>query len=278
MARKRRHQRSYQGGGRLSGLYALFAAVVVLAAIGAGCIVFFKVSSVEIYVRDSSGSTAALAQDDRYTQEEILEAADIDIGDNLFLLNKNRAAAGILAQLTYVSSVSIQKELPGVVVLTLSESGAAAAIQDGDDWWLMDLNGRLLEQTDSDQGCAVVLGLTPVNPAKGETLSVPDGSDGETDSQTLRLDSLLQLLTPLQDYALLEDVVSIDLSSESTVVLDYDGRIQVKLPIEADYSEKIRSFAQILTEYVAENWTENDTGTLDMTYSDGNPHLVKDEN
>ncbi|MCD8190443.1 MAG: FtsQ-type POTRA domain-containing protein [Clostridiales bacterium] len=278
MAKKRRHQRSYQGGGRLSGLYVLFTVVVVLAASGAGCIVFFKGSSVEIYIRDSSGSTEALAQDDRYTQEEILEAADIDIGDNLFLLNKNRAAAGILAQLTYVSSVSIQKELPGVVVLTLTESSAAVAIQDGDDWWLIDLNGKLLEQTDSDQGCTVILGLTPVDPAKGEALSVPDGSDGETDSQTLRLDSLLQLLTPLQDYALLEDVVSIDLSSESTVVLDYDGRIQVKLPIEADYSEKIKYFAQILTEYVAESWTEDDTGTLDMTYSDGNPHLVKDEN
>ncbi len=278
MARKRRHQRSYQGGGRLWGLYVFFTAVLVLAAIGAGCIVFFKVSSVEIYVRDSTGAAEALTQDDRYTQEEILEAADIDIGDNLFLLNKNRAAAGLLARLTYVSSVSLQKKLPGTVVLTLTESGAAAAIQDGDDWWLIDLNGKLLEQTDSDQGCGVILGLTLVDPVEGETISVPDGSDGETESQTLQMESLLELLTPLQDYGLLEDVVSIDLSSGSTVVLDYDGRIQVKLPIEADYSEKIKYFAQILTDYVADSWGEDDTGTLDMTYSDGNPHLVKNEN
>ncbi|MCD7820701.1 MAG: FtsQ-type POTRA domain-containing protein [Clostridiales bacterium] len=277
MANKRRHQRSYQGGGRLSGLYVVFAAVVVLAAIGAGCIVFFKVSSVEIYVRDSTGAAETLAQDDRYTQEEILEAAGIDIGDNLFLLNKNRAAASILARLNYVSSVSLQKKLPGTIVLTLTESGAAAAIQEDDDWWLIDLNGKLLEQTESDQGCTVILGLTLVDPVEGEVLSVPDGSDEEVSSQTLQLRSLLQLLTPLQDYALLEDVVSIDLSSDSTVLLDYDGRIQVKLPIEADYGEKIKYFSEILTDYVADNWAEDDTGTLDMTFSDGNPHLVKNE-
>ncbi|MCD8147372.1 MAG: FtsQ-type POTRA domain-containing protein [Clostridiales bacterium] len=277
MANKRRHQHTYQGGGRLWGLYVVFTTVLVLVAIGAGCIVFFKVNDVEIYIRDSEGTTAALAQDDRYSQDEILEAADIDIGDNLFLLNKNRAAATILTRLTYVSSVSIQKKLPGTVVLTLTESSAAAAIQDGDNWWLIDLNGKLLEETGSDQGCTVLLGLTPVDPVEGAALAVPDGSDEETGSQTLQLSSLLELLTPLQDYALLEDVVSIDLSSDSTVVLDYDGRIQVKLPLEADYNEKIKYFAQILTDYVAENWTEDDTGTLDMTYSDENPHLVKNE-
>ncbi|MCD7929155.1 MAG: FtsQ-type POTRA domain-containing protein [Clostridiales bacterium] len=277
MANKRRHQHNYQGSGRLWGLYVFFTTVLVLAAIGAGCIVFFKVSGVEVYIRDSDGNTAALAQDDRYTQEEILEAAGIDIGDNLFLLNKNRAAAAILSRLTYVSSVSIQKKLPGTVVLTLTESNPVGAIQDGDSWWLIDGNGKLLEQADSDQGCTVILGLTPVDPVKGEALSVPDGSDEEVESQALQLSSLLELLPSLQDYALLEDVVSIDLSSDSTVVLDYDGRIQVKLPLEADYNEKIRYFAQILTEYVAENWTEDDTGTLDMTYSDENPHLVKNE-
>ncbi len=277
MANKRRHQRSYQGGGRLWGLYVVLTTVLVLAAIGAGCIVFFKVSSVEVYIRDSEGNTAALAQDDRYSQEEILEAAGIDIGDNLFLLNKNRAAATILSRLTYVSSVSIQKKLPGTVVLTLAESGAAAAIQDGESWWLIDLNGKLLEETDSDPGCTVLLGLTPVDPVEGAALSVPDGSDEEVGSQALQLSSLLELLTPLQDYGLLDDVVSIDLSSESTVTLDYDGRLQVKLPLEADYNEKIKYFAEILTDYVAENWTEDDTGTLDMTYSDGNPHLVKNE-
>lgn len=277
MAKKRRHQHNYQGGGRLWGLYVFFTAILVLAAIGAGCIVFFKVSTVDVYIRDSAGNTEALAQDDRYTQEEILQAADIDIGDNLFLLNKNRVAASVLARLTYVSSVSIQKQLPGTVVLTLTESDAVAAIQEGESWWLIDLNGKLLEQADSDQGCAVIEGLTLVDPAEGEIMSVPDGSDEEAEGQTLQLDSLLQLLTPLQDYALLEDVVSIDLSSDSTILLNYDGRLQVKLPIESDYNDKIRYFAQILSEYVAENWAEDDTGTLDMTYSDGNPHLVKNE-
>lgn len=275
MAKARKHRgRTHRG--QFLGLYIFFTAVLVVLVIVAGCIVFFKVSNVDIYVRGAGGETNLLAPGDSYTQEEILKAAGIQIGDNLCLLNRNRTAINILDRLPYISSVSIRKSLPGTLTLTITESQAVAAIQVGEEtWWLIDINGKLLEPAQDNRGYITVEGLTLLEPEAGQELCVPDGSDSEVPSQSLQKDSLIQLLPPLQDYDLLDDIVTISLTSESEVVLDYDSRIKVKLPLEADFDYMIEYFSSILTEYVAENWSDQDTGILDMTFSDGNPHLTK---
>lgn len=274
-AKKRRHYSNHRGG-RFWGLYVAFSTLLVLAAIAAGCIVFFKVSSVEIYVSDIHGNTAALSQDNRYSREEILEAAGIHAGDNLCLFNKNRAAVALLSRLPYISSVSIHKHLPGTLTLTLSESSAAAAIQTGENqWWLMDINGKLLEPVEEVKNCPRVRGLTLLDPEPGQPITVPDGSDPSLPNQSLQKDSLLQLIHPLQDYDLLRNVRAISLASESALSLNYAGRVRVKMLLESDFDYQVKYFSEILSGYIAENWAKNDTGTLDMTYADGHPHLTK---
>lgn len=275
MANQRKHKSKSHRGGRFWGIYVFFTALLVAAAIVAGCIVFFKVNCVEVYIRDSVGNIASLRADDHYTKEEIIDAAGIHIGDNLFLLNKNRAVINLLNRMPYISSVSIRKSMPDTLVLTLTEGEAVGAIQSEEGWWLMDVNGKLLEEVQDCGNATVITGLTLIDPLPGQIIEVPDGSDEEVPSQQMQKDSLLQVLPPLEDYDLQKDVKSIDLTSESELVMDYDGRIQVKIPLESDFDYKIKYFAKILTEYVPENWTEKDTGTLDMTYDDGHPHLAK---
>jgi cell division protein FtsQ len=276
MAKGRKHRGRNHSGGRFMGLYVFLTGILVVLAILAGCIVFFKVNSVEIQVRQG-GELELLSPDDCYTQEEIMEAAGIQIGDNLFLLNKNQTVIRILNRLPYVASVSIQKKLPGTLSLIVTESQPAAAVQvDKKSWWLMDFNGKLLEQTKNDGGCIQVKGLTLVEPEAGQIIEVPDGTDPDVSSQQLKKDSLLRLLSPLVDYDLIKDVKSIDLSSESELVMDYNGRIQVKMLLESDFDYQVKLLSKILTDYVDKNWTEEDSGTLDMTYSDGKTHLTRD--
>lgn len=270
--------------GHFLGAYVFLSVLLVVAAIIASCVVFFKVSTVEVYLRDADGNTAPIAQSARHTQAEILEASGIALGDNLLILNKNQAIARILARLPYVSSVAMHKELPGKLTMTITESEPVAAIQTGkQSWWLIDVNGKLLQQAAGSQSCMVVAGLTLIEPRSGEVIRVPDGTIGVADggrnvppSQQLQRDSLLRLLHPLQDYDLQQKVRSVDLTSESEMVLDYDGRLRVKIPLEADFDYMIKYFARILTDYVEVKWSEKDTGTLDMTYDDAHPHLIKD--
>ena len=61
------------------------------------------------------------------------------------------------------------------------------------------------------------------------------------------------------------------------MVMDYDGRLQVRLLSDADYDYQVKMLEAVLEKYVNVNWTKEDTGTLDMTYEDGHPHLTKDK-
>ena len=282
MERRNRGGRDWRRG-RFLGLYVFLTVVVVLIAIVASCIIFFKVSTVEVYLRDADGNTASISHSKHYSQEEIVEASGVELGQNLLMLNKNQAIARILTRLPYVSSVSMHKQLPGTLSLTITENEPVAAIQTGkQSWWLVDVNGKLLQQAAGSQSCMVVVGLTLIEPRSGEVIRVPDGTIGVTDggnnvppSQQLQRDSLLKLLHPLQDYDLQDKVRSVDLTSESELALDYDGRLTVKIPLESDLDYNIKYFARILTDYVDVKWSKKDKGVLDMTYDDGHPHLTK---
>ncbi|MCD7917177.1 MAG: hypothetical protein LUF84_01760, partial [Clostridiales bacterium] len=121
-------------------------------------------------------------------------------------------------------------------------------------------------------GYPYIIGLTLATPETGSVISVE--GDGER-SQSLMLESLLNLLPSFQNRGLLEDVVSIDLSGESEIVVNYQNRLTILLLQDEDYDYKAKLILGVLENYVDANWEDGDTGTLDMTFSDGNPRLTK---
>ncbi|MCD8160988.1 MAG: FtsQ-type POTRA domain-containing protein [Clostridiales bacterium] len=256
-----------------------------------------------------------------YTEEEIVSASGVNLGDNLLLTRDTTVVARLLTQLPYVSSVTLSHKLPDTLVITVAESDAQAAIYDGNgSWWLMDSSGKLLELLASDTGSAAedgeassgdlepepeaeeadvseaeassgtepeaeavempdppegypyIIGLTLATPETGSIISVE--GDGER-SQSLMLESLLNLLPSFQNRGLLKDVVSIDLSGESEIIVNYQNRLTIRLLQDEDYDYKAKLILGVLENYVDANWEDGDTGTLDMTFSDGNPRLTK---
>lgn len=272
---RRHHPSRSRNSGQFWGFYLFGTGLLVAAAIFLGCVVFFKISDVQVFIKAPSGKITAASPDDRYSAEDLMEASGISIGDNLALLNKNRTAANILQRLPYVSHISIQKKLPGTLILNITQSEAAAAIQSEEgNWWLIDDNCRLLEECETSQGKAILTGLNLITPEEGKTIQVPDGSDPEVPSQQLQKESLSDLFTALREQDLFEMIVTIT-AEESTILLDYGGRITIKLPLRGDYDYNMRYFSKMLTDYFPQNWSKTDTGLLDMTFSDGHPHLTK---
>lgn len=296
----------------MSGLYLLFSVVLVIVVIGAASIIFFRVNRVEV------------EGNEHYTSEEIIAASGVTTGDNLMLTSQAAVAARIRNELPYVSSVSVQKQLPDRVLIRVTESGAQVAIYDGvSGWWLMDVSGKLLERapaqtgedgegsadpaesagtepetagdeaggeagdslssgvepelsylppaTEPPAGYAAVIGLALEEPESGHKIAVPEEAER---SRGLMLDSLLKLLPALQNHSLLGNVTSIDLTGESELLVTYQGRLTIKLLQDMDYDYQARLIEKAL-EYISESWQEEDSGTLDMTFSDGNPRLTK---
>lgn len=257
MAHHQRKHHRRQRHVRLTWLYGLISAVVILAAVIGGCIVFFKVDQINVEGVD------------RYTAQEIIDVSGIKQGDNLYLLNKFTIIDEIEKQLTYVQNVTIRRQLPSTLNITVEEYTAAAAVQNDDDgqWWLVSSEGRLLERIDGAGDSVQVTGLTLAAPSEGTDLAV-------TEEQQSRRQAVVDLLTSLEKRELLDHTQSIALS-DSGVVMEYDGRITVKMELSADFDYDVRALATVMEDYVDAKWSDTDSGTLDMTTEDGKPHLIK---
>lgn len=248
MAARRNRRGQRRNRGRFGFLYKLLSFVLILAAIIVGCAVFFRVDKVEV-----SGQV-------RYTQEQIVQAAGVEERDNLFLLNKFQMARQILARLPYVDEVIIYRDWPDTLVIEVRESVAVAAVQSPDAWWLVNAKGKIVERTDAAgaAGYPAITGLTPVTPLVGNKL--------ETESeQSLKLQSLMDLLAVLEELGMLEQADSFDLSAVNEIAVGYMDRFTIKLPMSG------REFGPLLRgvdKAIRESLDETDAGVFDATLKD----------
>ena len=89
MAKRRRYNHKRRRGS-FSFLYKLLAFVLICTAISLALTLFFRIRTIDV-----SGSQ-------RYSAQEIIDAAEVQVGDNMFLMNKYRAAERIRAALPYI--------------------------------------------------------------------------------------------------------------------------------------------------------------------------------
>ena len=99
MARRRRYNHKRRRGS-MSFLYKLLAFVLICTAIALALTLFFRIRTIDV-----SGN-------ERYSRQEIIDAAEVKEGDNLFLMNKYNAAERIRKALPYIETVQFRRTLP----------------------------------------------------------------------------------------------------------------------------------------------------------------------
>ncbi len=252
--RNRRRRRRRRG--RFGFLYKLLSFLIIFAAILAGCVAFFRVNQVVV-----SGNS-------RYSAQEVIAASGVELGDNLFLVNRPQTAQSILRALPYVENAVPVHRLPDTVELHITECVPAAAVRSGGSWWLMDARGKLLEQgTKSIVGMLPeVRGLHPVEPAVGEWTEVDIG-------EQTRLEGLGQLLTALNTRGMAENVTDfIDVSASNVIYFGYGAELTVAVPMAGDFDLRVFSLQRVLETFAQRG--ESVTGTLDLTYGDSEARLL----
>ncbi len=246
MAQQRRRRRRRRKRGRFGFLYKLLSVLLILAALFVGCIIFFRVDEIDV-----EGDTI-------YSEEEIIQASGISLGDNLFLIHQIQAGRSVVSQLPYISEITIKLSLPSKVQITVTAATAAAALEleDSDTYWAMDLNGKLLGQGDRSIAgdSLVVTGLTPLMPSEGEQLAV------SVDDST-KLSSLLEILRDLTDWDILDQVQSIDLSGAAQIEMEYQDRFTVLLPMHSEDFHLLIHTLKAAAEYL----DQGQTGTIDLS-------------
>ena len=254
MGRRRNSGRRRRGS--FGFLYKLLSTLVICAVIIVALTLFFRVGNVVVTGQQ------------RYTAEEIAAATGVEIGDNLYLMDKNSIADALLEQLPYIETLRISRKLPDTLMVEVQECGRPMAVVQEGSTWLISPRGKIVEQTNvlAARNYGVIDGCELLAPSVGTKLALAT----EYASQQ---SSLLALLEALEKAGELENVDAIHLDDLSMLTMDYIGRFTVQMPYEADYERKLRALHQIIYESGAIQ--DNMTGTFDMRREDGKVNLIQ---
>lgn len=237
-------------------------AAVVLAVI-LGLSVFFKVEVITV-----SGAEV-------YSAWAVREASGINEGDNLLTFSQIRAASQIKAKLPYVEKVRIGIKLPDTVNIMVKEASVVYAIRDAEgSWWLMDSEGRVIEQTNNAVAVTrtQVLGVTLDSPNPGSRGVATETAQAETDEEgqvipvtttgALRLTAALKILNALEANDIVGEAASVDVSNIEEIILWYGSRYQVNLGDSSQLETKVAWMNDAILQL-----SDYQTGELDISFT-----------
>ena len=195
---------------RTSPLYGPMALVLIFLVAILVISLFFRVSEIEVINASD------------YTDQEIIVASGIEEGVNLFFVDRFSAASMIFADLPYMDTISIRRQLPNRIIIQAEGSAPAAYMMLDGEYWFLDRNGRALGVTTALKAEAYpeIRSLETITVIPGEDMIV----EGEN---TIRLSYIGELLNALTGEKLIDRISWIDVKDPTNPSVYYDGRLTV---------------------------------------------------
>ena len=252
---RRRHSNRRRRRGSSGFLYKLLSMLVICGCLVAAVTLFFRVDAIEV-----SGQQ-------RYTEQEVQTASGIELGSNLYLMDKNEVVNRIIGALPYVEQIRITRRLPSTLRIEVSECGEPLALVQDGYAWLISPRGMIVEQAERSaaQQYASISGCELLAPSVGTRIAL-------STENVNRQESLLALLAALQEEGIIDRLDGIRLDDAKVLRMDYADRFTVELPYGADYGYKLRFLQEALAQ---EEIQDNMTGTFVMTRDDGRVNFIQ---
>lgn len=244
-------------------LLRLATAAAVVLALFAGMSIFFKVDENKIMVAGA----------EKYSTYDVAQASGVRNGDGLLGLSKAKIAARICKKLPYVDSVRVGIKLPDTVHIEIVERSVAYAISDTmSNWWLLNAEGRIIDQADAAavKNHTQILGVKIVGAALGEqavasevaATTPTDGSALPVVSGKSQLADALLLIGALEKNGVMGNVNSVDVSDLTRLILVYEDRFQINLGDNSRLEYKVASMKACIKEL-----GDYDQGYLDASFT-----------
>lgn len=221
-------------------LLSLVCGVLALTA-------FFRVEQLEIV-----GLT-------RYDTQDVLNTFGIKQGDNLFFCDSLRGQKRLLAQYPYFESVSVERDLPSRMVVTVKEAQPIAAVNSTQGgWFVLDKDCRVLERTDQEgaKDAAEVLGLRTPGAEPGQTLSAEDPDVLET---------LKTLANGLDKVGLGGKATLYNLQDLDSIWFLYEERFAVCVGDTKNLDHKLAILQALVT---GDQFSPSDKGSINLALGD----------
>ena len=190
-----------------------------------------------------------------YSADEIINAIEIEEGDNLFFFDRFAAVTRVFAKLPYVSEVQIARALPNRMIINVTESAAVAYIRIGAELWTLDEKCKVLgKAAEGEEGTLIpVVGFDAGTFFINETLNTSTGDERP-------VSYLREVLYQIKERQLSYQVTKIDFSDTNNVKLSYGGRFTIRL---GDPYATEKKFSMVLNAIT--KLKEGDIGIIDVT-------------
>lgn len=245
-------------------LLHMITVVAVVLAFVFGMSVFFKVDADKITV---SGHN-------KYTPWDIRQASGLQGGEHLLSINEARIGGKIQDALPYVDEVRIGIKLPDTVNIEIVELDVVYAIQASDNsWWLIRSDGVVVEKTNKATAGehTQIIGVTIDKPKSGEQAVATkekkqeeEDAKPETVTNADRLSTAISLMQYLEEYGIIGDAASIDVSDMTQLEIWCGSRFQVLLGDTTQLKYKVKCMTLAIND---EDMGDHASGILDVSFT-----------
>ena len=209
--------------------------VVALSVIGAFACFAMTINTISI-----SGS-------DRYSEKTVLEAADLETGDSILLINPAVLANKIESRLPYIEKAEIVRDWPDGVTVTLTDAVPALALDTGKGYILMSSSCKVLDDDAVVVADAAVLkGVSAVEAVPGKIAQF---------SEQISTEAFVALCKAFEEYGI-KNISEYDLTSQSNIKVIIDHRVEVQLGTLAGAAEKL-AFCKAVIDKTVESDTKH---------------------
>ena len=207
-------------------------AVVVVAAV-------FAVLSLTVLFNVSEVKVAKAGK--HYQPEQIIEAADVEVGDNMVATNWDRVKEKVEQKLPYVLSLEIKKTASGKITFSVVDDTATLVFKTSKGYALADANCKVLEivkEKPKNKGLTLLTVKNRINADPGEIISFAD------DGESILYDTIR---TAIKNSGI-GSITGIDISDPENIYLEYQSRYRLYLGNSEDIEYKLREAKKIIAE------------------------------
>ena len=224
---------------------AVLGGTFLVAGLVVALLLFFNINKISV------------TGDGVYSSEEIIRVSEIEIGDNLIFLSKNRINKLITEKLPYVGSVKLKRRLPAHLEIQVTKTDAVFGIAQDGFYTLLDRDGKVLETNVEYIGTDKTL----LNAGKVVSAVVGEKIVLENEKLFPRIEEVYETCEKVG----LQGITEINITELHNIKVVYQGRITLELgKTDGDRLSKKLAFGKAAID--KQNLEDNQfRGTINLT-------------
>ena len=224
---------------------------VIYIPVAALLIVFLSIFGISVFLRITLIEVDGAR---RYTEDEIIQAAGIMMGENVLFVNILEAQGRIEREFLYISEVRIRRVPPGTIRIYVEEREPVAWLRVSGAVAVIDSAGIVHQRTNVlPPGLIELRGIVPTTAEEGNLLRIESGAAA--------LNDMLTVLEAIEEAGIGGDVTFIEMDNIVGITFGYRGRFRVEVGDSRGIQHKLQGLPDL-----AQTAPDHVTGRLVMVH------------